>query len=238
MDRRLSGFSGHGISQASILEWVAISSSRGSSQPRDWTCILPLNHWGSLILCNTYLHKNDHLTWFSRRWWSASLRDLIPIPFPENGVKWRMDFWLQNVYRGSRKTVSLIPRRFWKGRLSKVWQLFDCKISQKLSYFASQRMKSWYRAFPKLIWSWNSFSGYLPLLLSFWTTMLHRTKLGTWLNAWSRLHSVSGHEANYQFHPWILTIQFFSSGNDNREWCIVEIVFVLWDINFQMFVMP
>ena len=26
----------HGISQARILEWIAISSSRGSSQPRDW----------------------------------------------------------------------------------------------------------------------------------------------------------------------------------------------------------
>ena len=26
-----------GILQARILEWVAISSSRGSSQPRDWT---------------------------------------------------------------------------------------------------------------------------------------------------------------------------------------------------------
>ena len=28
-----------GISQARILEWVAISSSRGSSRPRDWTLI-------------------------------------------------------------------------------------------------------------------------------------------------------------------------------------------------------
>ena len=28
-----------GISQARILEWVAISSSRGSSWPRDWTCL-------------------------------------------------------------------------------------------------------------------------------------------------------------------------------------------------------
>ena len=27
----------HGISQARILEWVAISFSRGSSRPRDWT---------------------------------------------------------------------------------------------------------------------------------------------------------------------------------------------------------
>ena len=29
----------HGISQARILEWVAISFSRGSSQPRDWTWV-------------------------------------------------------------------------------------------------------------------------------------------------------------------------------------------------------
>ena len=33
----LPGSSIHGILQASILEWVAISSFRGSSQPRDWT---------------------------------------------------------------------------------------------------------------------------------------------------------------------------------------------------------
>ena len=29
----------HGISQARILEWVAISFSRGSSWTRDWTCL-------------------------------------------------------------------------------------------------------------------------------------------------------------------------------------------------------
>ena len=28
-----------GISQARILEWIAISSSRGSFWPRDWTCV-------------------------------------------------------------------------------------------------------------------------------------------------------------------------------------------------------
>ena len=31
--------SAHGIFQAKILEWVAISSSRGSSWPRDWTSV-------------------------------------------------------------------------------------------------------------------------------------------------------------------------------------------------------
>ena len=33
------GSSVHGISQARILEWYAISFCRGSSQPRDWTYI-------------------------------------------------------------------------------------------------------------------------------------------------------------------------------------------------------
>ena len=37
MDCSLPGFSVHGIFQARILEWVAISFSRRSSQPRDWT---------------------------------------------------------------------------------------------------------------------------------------------------------------------------------------------------------
>ena len=39
MDCSLPGFSVHGISQARILEWVAISFSRRSSQSRDWTCV-------------------------------------------------------------------------------------------------------------------------------------------------------------------------------------------------------
>ena len=37
MDCSLQGSSFHGIFQARVLEWVAISFSRGSSQPRDQT---------------------------------------------------------------------------------------------------------------------------------------------------------------------------------------------------------
>ena len=35
----------HGIFQARTLEWVAISFSRGSSQPRDQTCISCIGRW-------------------------------------------------------------------------------------------------------------------------------------------------------------------------------------------------
>ena len=37
MDWSLTGSSVHGIFQATVLEWVAISFSRGSSRLRDWT---------------------------------------------------------------------------------------------------------------------------------------------------------------------------------------------------------
>ena len=37
MDYSPPGSSVHGILQTRILEWVAVSFSRGSSQPRDWT---------------------------------------------------------------------------------------------------------------------------------------------------------------------------------------------------------
>ena len=39
MDCSLSASSVHGILQARILEWIAISFSRGSSLPRDRTCV-------------------------------------------------------------------------------------------------------------------------------------------------------------------------------------------------------
>ena len=48
MDYSLLGSSVHGIFQARILEWVAISFSRGPSQPRDGTrvsCISCIGRW-------------------------------------------------------------------------------------------------------------------------------------------------------------------------------------------------
>ena len=39
MDCSPPGSSVHGILQARVLMWVAMPSSRGSSQPKDWTCV-------------------------------------------------------------------------------------------------------------------------------------------------------------------------------------------------------
>ena len=52
MDCSLPDSSDHGISQARILEWIAIFFPRGSSQPRDLTCISCISgqilyHWAT-----------------------------------------------------------------------------------------------------------------------------------------------------------------------------------------------
>ena len=41
------GSSVHGLLQARVLEWVPMPSSRGSSQPRAWTCISCINHYST-----------------------------------------------------------------------------------------------------------------------------------------------------------------------------------------------
>ena len=67
VDRSPPSSSVHGILQARILEWVEMpSSSRGSSRPRDRTCVSyiscigrrPLYHWynlGSPCICIKYI---------------------------------------------------------------------------------------------------------------------------------------------------------------------------------------
>ena len=61
MDCSLPGSSVHGILQARILEWVAISYSKGSSRPRDWTCVSCVPCIGRQILYHC-------ATWKAQRW--------------------------------------------------------------------------------------------------------------------------------------------------------------------------
>ena len=57
MDCSLPDSSAHGIFQARVLEWVAISSSRGSYWPKDETCVSGIGrhilyHWATWELIN------------------------------------------------------------------------------------------------------------------------------------------------------------------------------------------
>ena len=70
MDYSPPGAFVQGILQAGILEWVAMPSFRGSSQPRDWTCISYVSCVGRWVL--HYLH---HLDNSKLKWKSLSLYD-------------------------------------------------------------------------------------------------------------------------------------------------------------------
>ena len=83
MDCSLPGSSIHGILQARILEWVVMPSSRGSSQPRDQTCVSCLLHWqaGYLPLVppgrptHTHTHTHTHTQWLTlaKLWYKTDL---------------------------------------------------------------------------------------------------------------------------------------------------------------------
>ena len=65
------GSSVHGILQARILEWVAISSSRGSSQPRDQTHVSCISCIGRQILYHCTTWEAFWLVWLDLKEWSG-----------------------------------------------------------------------------------------------------------------------------------------------------------------------
>ena len=96
MDCSPPGSSVHGISQGRILEWVAISSSRESLQPRDWTHI----SWVSLIDRQilyqwatwraTYSAGRCHLSYSN---WPGSFRYKRLLCFLIPSSCWRIMVW-------------------------------------------------------------------------------------------------------------------------------------------------
>ena len=69
MDCSPSGSSVHGILQARILEWVAISYSRGSSWPRDRTLV---SYIGGGLFTTKQPGKPKSVV---RRWWLAMVEE-------------------------------------------------------------------------------------------------------------------------------------------------------------------
>ena len=87
MDCSLPGSSIHGIFQAIVLEWIAISFSRASSRPRDGTQV-------SRIVCRQTLYRLSHWGVLLRLSWGnelciAACKPLVAacgIQFPDQGM--------------------------------------------------------------------------------------------------------------------------------------------------------
>ena len=119
-----------GISQARILECTAISFSRGSSQPRDPTCVFCIGRrilyhratWGAhnylcvcVCVCVCYVKSLSRVWLFVTPWTVARL--LCPWDFPGKNTGVGCHFCLQGIFliQGSN-LVSHIA-----GRLFTVW---------------------------------------------------------------------------------------------------------------------
>ena len=125
-DCSLPGSSIHGIFKTRILEWVAISFSRRSSWPRDWTWVSRivgrhLTVWATRKVLNevhTYIKFNDiwFLKWFSgeqsacqyrshRRCWFNPWVSKIP-----QRRKWKpIPVFLPGKSHGQRSLVGYMP---------------------------------------------------------------------------------------------------------------------------------
>ena len=139
MDYSPAGSSVHGISQAGILEWVAISCSRGSSQPRDQTCISRISCIGRRILfhCATWeAHGvNDKADQFTQRKAHLSCHDLtcndiIPCPPTLQMYKKHCSKSLLHKWQPSKKLSSSFKR----------WHLLKNYPHSQLTFFFSPAM--------------------------------------------------------------------------------------------------
>ena len=97
-----SGPSVHRVFQARMLEWVAISSSRGFSQPRNQTCISCIGGQ-SLYHCTSWGALIQELRWMLRKHTCATL-DLWKI-LKEMGIPDHLTCLFRNLYAGQEATV-------------------------------------------------------------------------------------------------------------------------------------
>ena len=114
IDCNLPGSSVHGIFQARILEWLAISFSRGSSRPRDQTqvsCIAVrlFTDWGTIPFCRSVM---------SNSFWPHGLQHTrLPCPSLTPGaysnsclISWWPHEQFEKELQGKpNKTLSLLP---------------------------------------------------------------------------------------------------------------------------------
>ena len=136
MDCSLSGSSVHGIFQAVVLESIAISFSRGSSQPRDRTPVsMPSSH---LILCRPLLLLppippsirifSNESTLLMRwpKYWSFSF-SIIPSKEIPGLISFRMDWLDLFAVQGTLK--SLLQHHSSKASILQCSAFFTVQLS-------------------------------------------------------------------------------------------------------------
>ena len=109
------GSSVHGILQTRILEWVAMPSSRGSSQPRDLTCISYVSCIGKRILYHPilrlHINKQHFIHWFFFSVSTIQLLTVLSCLFADALLHPDPSCWLSPYIPASKCHPSLSPLR-------------------------------------------------------------------------------------------------------------------------------
>ena len=169
----------HEIFQARILEWIAISFSRGSSQPRDWTwvfCIAGRLFTGWAMREVTYKES-----WVPKNWcfWTVELEKTLesPLDCKEMGCWERLKAGEEGDNRGWDRWMASVTQWTWVwARSRKQWRMGKPGVLQSMG---SQRVghdwtseqqqsstpdtsmqgyisvKTWKETPSLLLWIWN-----------------------------------------------------------------------------------
>ena len=138
------GSSAHGIFQARILEWVAISSSRGSSWPRDWTQISCV----SCLAIPWFLRvefRNLNLTRSSRGFWCKLVFESHQLVCQEGYTGW--------LKLGKQCGVKILLRELHSGYIDFLGWLNEFLFLQPLQFCAPQGVPHLLHPNPGLAWN-------------------------------------------------------------------------------------
>ena len=146
VDSSPSGSSVHGILQARILEWVAMASSRWSSQHRDRTDISYLLHWQAVSLPLAPLRKpfirafliaqlvknlpaiQETLVWF-QGWEEYSWASLVAQLVKNPSAMWKT--WVQSLGWEDTLEKEKATQVFWPEEFQVMYSLWGHKEQDK-----------------------------------------------------------------------------------------------------------
>ena len=140
---RLPGFSVHGILQVRILEWVTVSFSRGSSQPRDRTQVSHIGgrHFNLWATRKSLVNPKGNQSWIfiektdaadeASILWPPDAKSWLVRKAPDAGKDWRQEEkgmtedemgWMASLTQWTWAWASS-RSRWWTGRPGMLWSM-------------------------------------------------------------------------------------------------------------------
>ena len=186
MDCNPPGTSVHGIFQARILGWVAISSSRGSSWPKDWTCISCTGRQNNGLKQHRFFNLSFSVSQESGcRLLGSSAQSLTRLK-----SRCQLQLWSPLKWESSSKLIQVIGKIYFLAVLGQCSEPFSCWYCwESLSDRSDLALSKQQVASSRL-------SGESQSSQMWWSVMYHTRQSRDWHFIIYRFHPYSGAEDN------------------------------------------